>query len=119
MKASRFAGAAILILGIASGAMAGEPKATDAEKEAVVTKYLSCLRAQAQQLDDGVSDVMSIGRAIVPMCNSELMDSATVFAQGEGGRVKRMVEENFRERAPEEAAGIVLEVRRQKRKSND
>jgi len=62
---------------------ASVPPATDDEKAAAQKAYIECLFDKAKQLDDGISDVLSVAAAIMPRCDPELRVIAEIQVRGQ------------------------------------
>lgn len=58
------------------------PRASEAEIDAAMSDYVSCLDKAAEELDDGKSDVASIALAIEPMCAEQFSRATETYGRG-------------------------------------
>lgn len=93
---------------------AHQQPATEEQKNAATAIYMDCLKQQAARLDDGTSDVLSVGAAIAPGCRGQLDAAAEVMAQGQNKGVHIMLRNKMESHAAEDAAAAVLWVRKQR-----
>ena len=58
------------------------PMATEEEKAAAARLYVVCLAANAEDLDDGISDAGSVGAAVAAACRRERRAQIDVSTRG-------------------------------------
>lgn len=93
--------------------LGGQATVIPPEQEAAYTAYVECQMRNAALFDDGISDALTVGRAIAPACRSEMEQIATVsFPERKHARRRAMFVEVLDGRAADEAAATVLMMRR-------
>lgn len=103
---------AVLLLALAGCATAS----SEDEKTAAIQAYVACMRAAANQLDDGISDAASIGLAVRGQCASAELRELQAWTAGMtyAGR------ESFRIKADakrlQDATAVVLQERQKRRR---
>jgi hypothetical protein len=85
--------------------------ATDAEKDAALQAYVTCLKRAARQLDDGKSDAATVALAIQSRCAVEFDYSLDVFGQGMPLDAQVNFRQQSRERQLEISTQVVLTER--------
>lgn len=58
-----------------------QPSYTEAEKDAAMREYTSCLKDAADRLDDGISDPLNVAVAVASMCKSEFTRSSQMATE--------------------------------------
>lgn len=111
---------AFLAIGLVSiPASARKAPAPQEEIDTDIKAYLGCLTTHAAEMDDGISDAGSIGRAIATSCRAELMTTAEAMGRGENARVNRLLQERLQSHEEEEGTKAVLRVRREAAAANE
>lgn len=89
--------------------------ASPAAIEEARTAHIECLLAKAEQFDDGISDVISVARVIMPACHAELDRVATLMVQGakRPERVKQILMDDL-SNDPTVASQAILVVRKRR-----
>lgn len=75
----------------------------------------ACFQEKADALDDGQSDVQSVGRAVATACGQEIQYAIGAATSGQSGYYGASFAETFRAEAPRRAAVVVLERRAARR----
>lgn len=78
--------------------------------------WVECLFTRAEQLDDGVSPVDAIGRAIAPLCTSHIKAIVIAFEPNANDAVREALVKDMTRKEGLTAAQIVLRVRAQRKK---
>ncbi|OZA21187.1 MAG: hypothetical protein B7X90_02835 [Novosphingobium sp. 17-62-19] len=105
----------VAALHLHANAGAREQPATDAEREQAGDTYIGCQIEKARRLDDGLSDAMTIGRAIAASCRTEMENLARVLAKGEKrDRVRLLVIDRLASHAAQDASVVVLLERKRR-----
>lgn len=117
MRASVCAWALALALcaaGTTAGAMTQliSQGSTEAEKRTATRAYLVCLQEQARRMDDGVSDALTVGAVVAPLCRSQLLTSLEVYTRGWTARDRLPLYESQIAREATIGAQAVLTERR-------
>jgi len=72
----------LMLLPLTTAAWASNPPASDEEKDLATNLMISCLVQRSAELDDGISDVNSIGMAVMANCDHEIRTLAETKARG-------------------------------------
>ncbi|RYG99986.1 MAG: hypothetical protein EON58_01915 [Alphaproteobacteria bacterium] len=90
---------------------------TPSDEEIALNAVVECLFAQAAELDDGVSDATTVGRAVATACNSESSRYRATFALQYAPGLRSSIIEAAEAKAFEPATSVVLRARAAKRKA--
>lgn len=95
----------------------GPPPASQAEQDAAAKAVFDCLIKAAYSDDDGISDALSIGAAIFPACAQVYDAWVRTDLRGESDAVVYVrARQSLLAAGPAEAAGVVLEERKDRKK---
>lgn len=93
-----------------------KPPASEAEKDRANNLYISCLHDQARRADDGISDALTIGAAIAPLCRSYMESVAETATRGQRFQVYQLVYQRRLAAEANVAAAAVLTERSNRRR---
>lgn len=105
------------IAGLAFPASAKVGRAySDAEKDALLEAWISCIVKNAVAVDDGTTPADAIGRVIAPACRTEAHRVADSYGPFRSERSRQMFLERRRASEGDDAAVIVLQLRAERKK---
>ena len=94
-----------------------EALATTAEKEAAAKALVQCRMQQAQLLDDGYSDALTIGQAVASACRIKMLILIAAITKGKNPQVVLSLREKAEKFAIQDATKIVLLERKRRLES--
>jgi len=107
--------AIISFLSVATIATAQSTSSDDAELKSASNAYIECVGKNARELDDGISDAQTVGKAAAQSCRTELRTTTDIVTRGRDSEARERI---YREQIEEEAGvgtRIVLKVRAARR----
>lgn len=89
--------------------------ASDNDKTAARTAFITCMRVRVPKLDDGISDASTIAAAVRVSCPDEWNLYAALLHQGRSAALYDAIEKGAEDGQRELALVVVLETREKRR----